>query len=164
MKKKIAVDICNTIADVNGALEKEYGISCTSCKMPGLDTEWFINHLDVFAKAEPIPYSQAALNLLAEIYDIVYLTARPVEAADVTRAWLRGNGYPEGIVIYSTNKPSVFMDLSMAFAVDDAPHELTAYMNNGCKCYALARSYNQAFNNRFDWSQLLEGATAVSGF
>lgn len=150
-KQKIAIDICNTIADVNAAVERLTGIKPDVYPAPGLNQDWFTWHLEVFSMAPPIPYSRAALLFLAQIYDIVYVTARPEEASQITKEWLCTYGYPQGLVIHTNDKPFVFRAFDMQFAIDEAPAEIRRYHDAGIPYLTRATDYNTGCLNRFEW-------------
>ena len=48
--------------------------------------------------------SVACMNELAEIYDIVYIGARPSETLMATRKWLKVNGFPDGEIVFGCNQ------------------------------------------------------------
>ncbi len=52
----VAVDICNTLADINGEIEKVFGANPNPSRYyyPGVTSEFFRNNLWVFEKAAAI--------------------------------------------------------------------------------------------------------------
>jgi len=48
--------------------------------------------------------SVACMNDLAQVYDIVYIGARPPKTLAVTRKWLRVNGFPDGEIVFGCNQ------------------------------------------------------------
>lgn len=47
--------------------------------------------------------SVACLNELAQIYDIVYIGARPPKTLKATQKWLKVNGFPDGEIVFGCN-------------------------------------------------------------
>ena len=155
MKKvKIACDICNTLADVNGELEKRGFVREEGTYfIEGLGADYFTNNLDVFENATP--FEGAAERLRAFVkngFEIVYLTARPKKAKKVTREWLKKNGFPKGKIVFSNNKPEDFKRLHCTYAIDDAPHEIKNYQVNNIKVLIHLRDYNLSFGDGFSWN------------
>jgi len=44
------------------------------------------------------------MNDLAQVYDIVYIGARPPKTLEVTQKWLKTNGFPDGEIIFGCNQ------------------------------------------------------------
>lgn len=158
-RRTIAVDLCNTVCDINGVLEKCLHTTRKkgSYHIDGLTPEFFQVHTEIFREAEPFPYAADALRLLNEEYDIVYLTARPEVAYNATLDFLRNNHFPAGEIIFSTRKADVFLQKkTMAFAIDDAPHEIASYVSAGIPVLIKAWDYNEHMGPRFEWNALYE--------
>lgn len=157
----IFVDICNTLADVNREIE-----NLTGCKRPAglyfhpsVCPNWFLEHIEVFENCKPIAESLKGLKKLAEKNDIVYLTARPIQAHMVTVNWLKRNGYPDGPVYFSERKAefaeSYLKDHPydrVAF-IDDAPHEILSCIQMGYTVFVHRQDYNLHFKNVFSWNE-----------
>lgn len=155
-KRTIAIDLCNTVCDINGSLERYL---CTVRKkgayhIDGATPDFFLEHPEIFRDAEPFPYAAVTLRMLSDFYNIVYLTARPEEAHDATLDFLFKNGFPLGEIIFSKNKVDVFKQRSMVFAIDDAPHEIEAYTQAGITVLVKAWDYNKHAKLRFEWGGL----------
>lgn len=128
-KKPVAlVDICNTLADVNGELEKLLGENTdpSSYFHQGVTKTTFIDNPQLFSEASVIKGSVEGVNKLSDKYEIVYLTARPGWAEKITKDWLKKNGFPKGKIIFSRDKASIAKELKASVAIDDAPFELNA--------------------------------------
>lgn len=128
-KKPIAlVDICNTLADVNGELTKLLGENPDpeSYFHQGVTKTTFIDNPQLFSEASVIKGAVEGVNELSNKYEVVYLTARPEWAREITEQWLKRNGFPEGKIIFSGDKASVAIELKASVAIDDAPFELNA--------------------------------------
>ena len=157
-EKTIAVDVCNTIADIIGELEVRLGHNPNPSQYfhPGLldKPSFFENNLDIFLNAKPIGNSAEVLRKLSMHNNIVYITARPKIAEFVTRVWLKKNGYPLGKIYFSNNKVEVASILGVDIAIDDAPFELDRYTNAGFDVLVKKQSYNSGFSDRFDWEDV----------
>jgi len=150
----VAVDICNTLADINGEIEKVFGANPNPSRYyyPGVTSEFFRNNLWVFEKAAAYKGAAKALTKISLYYEIVYITARPVEAQSVTIEWLKRNGFPRGRIIFTTTKPVIAKALGVKAAFDDAPHEIDGYLAAGIPVFVKKQPYNMAYPNIFDWA------------
>lgn len=153
--KRIAVDICNTLADVNRELEKRFG-PVPDPNMyfhPSVKDipNFFSDNLDVFLNAEPIKNSIYELNILARFNHVVYITARPKTAYFVTKRWLQVNGYPLCPIIFTRDKVKAAKKFGIEIAIDDSPYDIEEYLKSGIKVYIKKQSYNKAYPNRFEW-------------
>lgn len=157
MRKSIAVDICNTLCDVNHILERDFGFQKRPdvYQYPGLVADFFYQHTEVFVKAEVFRYAKECLQSLSERYDIIYLSARPANAHAVTVKYLKENGFPSGDVVFTNNKAEYFKEHEMLFAIDDAPAELERYLRSGIPVAAYMHPYNESMPvYHFTWSDL----------
>lgn len=157
MIKRIGVDICNTIANVNECIRqalnlpdacfKEYGLS-----RYGVDEKWFTKHLEVFAEAEPMPGAAEALDILAsggaEIY---YLTARPEKARWITVEWLKRWGFPDARLIMTQEKDKTARKLELDLVVEDAPPEIEKLKKAGIDVVVYRQPYNKGI---FTWEKI----------
>ncbi len=154
MKQKIAVDICNTIADVNAVLKEMFGEVPNPSSRFTLTKSFFEKNLWIFESAKPITGSMNKLNELNKDYEIVYITARPEDAKDVTLDWLKRHNYPDGDVLFTTDKALLARSLEIKLAFDDAPHEIANYLRSGINVMVKDQDYNSKFSNRFEWNNL----------
>lgn len=156
--KVIAVDICNTLADVVKEIDARLGRNPNPAKYfhPGLwdKPSYFEENLDVFLDAEPIGDSVKKLNELSIYNEIVYITARPKISEFVTRLWLKRHGYPKGKIYFTINKVDIASKLGVDIAIDDAPFEIERYIKAGIKVYVKKQPYNAGYDNRFDWDDV----------
>ena len=130
MKNKVFfVDICNTLADVNGELNR-LGFQ-TSVYPSVVPAEVFTE--EMYRQAAPIWPIIRLVQRLAKQYAIVYLTARPENVREVTKEWLQAYGLPAGPVVHTQGrlKGNVALELVhpnwIAGAMEDSPHELESY-------------------------------------
>lgn len=161
MRPLIAIDICNTLADVIKVLEEALGPrpDASRYEVPGATKQFFRDNPWVFARAPVIAGAKEGVELLANAGNIIYLTARPDWAKSITRDWLQQNGFPEAPIITTTQKAAVARQLNVDLAVDDAPHEIET-LSRYCPVLVHARPYNTGYPGRFTWdSQNLLTAT-----
>ncbi|QGP94090.1 hypothetical protein MGLY_35150 (plasmid) [Neomoorella glycerini] len=101
---RIGVDLCNTIANVNVMLAMKFTcLSLTQYPSPGIPAGYFSTPegLELLKMAQPFPYAAATLCLMASAgHEVIYLTSRPVLAANFTREWLAANGFPGGALMF----------------------------------------------------------------
>ena len=156
--KTIAVDICNTIADIISELDLRLGHNSNPNQYfhPGLieRPRFFEENLDVFLRAKPIGNSAEILRELSIHNNIMYITARPKIAEFVTRSWLQKHGYPLKKIYFTNNKVEVASKLGVDLAIEDAPFELERYIKAGFDVLVKKQSYNMSFSNRFDWENI----------
>lgn len=152
----IAIDICNTLADVNKELEKAIGHNPipSSYYHPKLTDNFFKKNLWVFTQAKAIEHSLEVLKKLSKNNKLIYITARPIEAKAVTIGWLKNNGYPDGEVIFTNNKAAIAKQLGVQLAIDDAPHEIESYCKAGIEVLVKQQPYNIQYPNRFEWAEI----------
>lgn len=150
----IAVDICNTIADLSVVLKKVLSdLDMSKYPHPELTEDFFKNNLWIFMNAEPIRPARVILKDIYKEHQIVYITSRPEEAEHVTHEWLRKNGYPEGPVFFTRDKVSLAKQLGIRLALEDSPEEIRSYREGGVKVLVKAQPYNQEFSHRFQWCE-----------
>lgn len=152
-KPIILVDICNSICDVNQILIREFGHkpSPGTYAYPDISEDFFIKNLWIFEEAKPMEYSQKALWDLSVDYKIVYATARPVQAGEITKRWLEKYNYPDGAVYHCPKKAKLAGILGAKLAIDDAPHVINEYREAGIPVWVVAQEYNREIQNRFLW-------------
>lgn len=156
MPRTLAVDICNTLADVNGELQKVFGANPnpSSYLHPGVNAEFFKNNTWIFKKAKPYKGAAYILNQLSKIFEIVYVTARPIEARMITLEWLNKHGFPKREVFFTKNKPEIAKCLGVTVAIEDAPHEIDRYRIAGIPVLVKRQPYNLNYHNVFEWTNL----------
>lgn len=145
-----AVDICNTIADVNTQIAKIIGKWPSHMyKHPAITKEFFENHPEVFIKAMPYPGAAETLKLIKS--DIIYLSSRPDWAWDITKDWLQKNDFPEGLLILTHNKVLMAKKIGVIIAIEDNPEDIILYQKEGINVLVKAQPYNIDYGPRFDW-------------
>lgn len=153
-RKIIAVDICNTLADINSEIQKVYGASPVPSVYhhPKVNPEFFRNNLWIFEKANPFTGAAEQLTEISKTYKIIYITARPKAAQEVTIEWLQKNNFPKGIVFFTTKKAILAKSLGVMAAIEDAPNEIEGYISKGIPVIVKKQPYNTAYRNLFDWA------------
>lgn len=154
MKPILAVDICNTIADINGTLLGFMpGLNVTKYPIPGITNKTFEENPWIFTKAKPIEGAIEGLNYLANHWHIIYLTARPKWAIGITKRWLEKHGFPMAEVISSDNKAGEIKKRGIAVAIDDAPKEIIT-MRKLIPVYIHRKIYNEDIAGiKFSWDE-----------
>lgn len=156
--KTIAIDICNTIADINGELDKRLGHSSNPYQYfhSALSDKpfYFEKNLDIFLMAKPIGNSVEILRELSIHNTIMYITARPKISEFVTRLWLKNNGYPLSKIYFTNNKVEISFKLDIDLAIDDSPFELERYISAGIEVLTKEQTYNIGLPNRFNWEDV----------
>lgn len=150
----LAVDICNTIADVNSEIKKVFGANPNPlCYLhPGVPLNFFKYNTWIFKDVMPFKGAADILNQLANIYTIIYITARPKEAELVTLEWIEKNGFPKGEILFSTQKHETAKHLNVMAAIEDAPHEIDSYLAAEIPVFVKRQPYNLNYQNVFDWA------------
>ena len=74
---------------------------------------------------------------LVGIEHIRILTARPELSAEMTRAWLRRNGFPTTNILFSDDKATVAREEGCTYAVEDSVRHARSYAEKGFKVFLL---------------------------
>ena len=125
----IAVDICNSLANIANQLEKNILGYCNDIYPFPIPAGYFTSSagLCIFRNAEPFPKTARLTNSLAELFGgITYVTTRPPEAEFVTRRWLARHGFPEGEIIFChwEEKTAAYASLDPHLIIEDDPRVL----------------------------------------
>jgi len=127
-----------------------------------------------------LPGASDALNDLAQIYRVIYLTARDEAFTRKTRAWLQMNGFPEGPVFswdfldaplsHEKYKAQMIAAFKKSFShieagVGDLVGDAKAYLQNGLKAIIISpgkppEDLPKAAIDVKSWRQVLELLTA----
>lgn len=152
-KKLIAVDLCNTISNVNAQLVKydvDFGL------YPGNFPEGFWSSsegLRIFSKADPMDGAIKAVGFLQNYFqgDVVYVTKRPPESKFVTRRWLEVHGFPDGDLVFCDDKVPFFKNSNLCAVMEDDPVLVKQAHDCG----------NLVFMHLWPYNQHVEGANIV---
>ncbi|MDI3256106.1 MAG: hypothetical protein QJR10_15200 [Bacillota bacterium] len=156
MKTLVGFDICNTLADVEAEIERIAGPrpEYTRYFHPAVSPAFFEEHPEVFADAAPFTGAAEALQVLAASGKrVVYITARPQWARQLTLQWLEKHGFPAGEVICTQAKPDVIRQLGVSIYVEDAPRELQQL---------LVVPELKVFRKWQPWNEVFHGVPMVS--
>lgn len=152
----IAVDICNTLADVNTVLEKYFGkINWGEYLHPCVRPDFFRKNPDIFREAQPFQDAAKELRKIAQKERIIYVTARPPEADEATKWFLSHYNFPRADIIYTTNKVDIAALTGISKAIDDSPLEIVKYKQAGIPVAVFRQHYNREFANRFRWGEAI---------
>lgn len=130
-KKLLLVDICNTVANINHELDL---LGYDTSVYPNKNIDPTIFNEDLFRRARPIlPVIEKVWTLKNSGLEVIYLTARPKAAKDITLWWLKKHRLPEGDILFSNGrlKAEVALDLNLNIfgAVEDSPQEVLGYLS-----------------------------------
>lgn len=155
----IAVDICNTIADVIGILKKMVVWPDEKNYFhPQITDSFFEKNPFIFEEAMPYEGTAESLRRLSRKFRITYLSARPPWALEITRAWLKKYGFPAGEIILTKNKAQIARKIGILVVIEDAPHEIVNFRKNGIQILIKKQPYNldcTRYGTFFDWPCLL---------
>jgi len=146
---RVAVDICNTIANVNLELLRYFNITLDDYPSPVVPEGFFDTYKgrEVYIRAEPFPGSQNVLRtFLKEGYVIEYVTTRPPSAEFITKRWLSVHGFPLGQVIFvdSPKEKVIFAEKrNYAAFFEDDPRVIKPLFERGYEVYVKDWIYNR---------------------
>lgn len=152
MKPILALDLCNTLADINAILSSIIPIDPNVYPAPGVSEELFEDNPWLFSKAEPFEGASKVVSFLSDYWEVVYVTARPEWSKMLTRKWLKDNAFPEGDIICTKNKAGVVRKIGAFLAIDDSPHEIISVGKFIPVCIPDYYNYNRGLQGkRFKW-------------
>ncbi len=146
---KVAVDICNTIANVNLELLRHFEtITFDKYPFPEVSRDFFLTGegLRIFRKAEAFPGAADVLNKLSgRECQIVYVTSRSRTAEFITKRWLEIHRFPKGPVFFvSQDKKADFAARKeIALFFEDEPYTAAAMLAAGIKVFLKDWPYNR---------------------
>ena len=155
----VVVDICNTLSDINGQLDKLFG-KCDTYPNKAIPSDFFEKNPWIFAEAEAYADSARVLREIAKREEILYLSARPLSSLLITKNWLfKKNLFPKGLVVFYSGNKAMFLKehgIKCTVAYEDAPKEIEGYLNCGIKVFAKSQPYNQQYTDQLfnNWSEL----------
>ena len=100
---KIAfVDVCNSLADVNGRV-REMGYDPSNLSLPPTMDLWWDSAM--YLSCNPMTASiDHVKELSKQGYELVFITARPIEMLPTTLLWLEKYGIPSSQILCSHGK------------------------------------------------------------
>ncbi|WP_010098402.1 5' nucleotidase, NT5C type [Ornithinibacillus scapharcae] len=128
--------------------------------------EMWKNSLEEIYYTDCPPYNEAVevLNkLVAGGHEVYYITARPKEHGERTKAWMKEQGFPihNHRFFYGMEdheKIDIIKDLNLDFYVDDKPAILDTLSKENIRLYLKDQSYNRTstYNRILDWSEFMD--------
>lgn len=149
-KKRLGVDICNTLAEVNYEIGNIFKIPkwnpmTYSLESLGISKDhtdrFFVEHPEVFALARPLDGAREALHNLAQNWEIFYITSRPTWAQDITLRWLKKYGFPFGTLVMGLPKQKAAQELDIVAFIEDDPTQIQV-LQKTCPVYSPKWAYN----------------------
>lgn len=159
---------CKVGLDIDGVLADFWNHFLNVCQIKDRSpaSEWKDKRIDArfheIAQDESFWLSMPVLIEPRELQftPVLYVTARPI-SNEISREWLRMNGFPEAPVLTAYNKAPVIGN-SVDYFIDDAPHNYLEIKNFGkTRCLLLNKSYNQCVNAGEDRIQHINEVTQI---
>jgi uncharacterized HAD superfamily protein len=161
-KNRICVDLCNTVAHVSKLIERVFGpipnpLLYSHPRTPKIfwEKENKIAR-KIFESAEPIEGAAETLNQLAQKYEIVYLTARPEWAKELSVNWLSKHGFPKAEIVCTQDKYSWIKENGALMMFEDDPKHIKE-IQTLIQVLVHAQPWNQGFETRFNnWRDIID--------
>lgn len=134
----IGVDLCNTIADINGEIEQHFKVRAETYPVCGIPRYFFSSPAGLTMFRNAVPFSCAA-NVLWNIAragcKIIYVTTRPGVAGFVTEQWLKVNNFPGGRLVFVARgeKAAFAIKAGISYFFEDDPLELNMLIKTGVR-------------------------------
>jgi len=169
------VDLCNTIADINGQIERRFRVKAETYPVYGIPRNFFSlpGGLAMFHKATPYFYSAEVLrNITRAGSEIIYVTTRPEKAADVTEKWIKKHGFPHGKIIFTSRerKADYIINTDISYVFEDDPLILSTLMQQTTirRLFVKQWPYNRGLANEkiikfCSWHELMYWSSDRAG-
>lgn len=169
------MDLCNTIADINGQIERRFKAKAETYPVYGIPRNFFSSPggLAMFHNATPYFCAVDVLHNIARTgSEIIYVTTRPEKAACVTEKWLKKHGFPDGEIIFTSRerKADYIIKTGIDYVFEDDPLILSTLMRqSGIKCLFVKQwPYNKGLTNEkiikfCSWHELLYWSSTRAG-
>ncbi|MDK2816243.1 MAG: hypothetical protein PWR22_872 [Moorella sp. (in: firmicutes)] len=171
-RMRIGVDICNTIANVNAEILRSYDVSLDVYPFPELPAGFFstTEGLTLLARAKPLAGAAEVLkNYALHGHEIIYITSRPVIAANITREWLAAHGFPRGSIVFLPRgyKKVFAAHYGIGLFFEDDPIEAAGLQEAVCQVYMPVWPYNRNVKGRYiqmftSWKEVVNHADCFS--
>ena len=115
-------------------------VDSAGLNVPDAVRDWVYSAAGPAAELAPAPGAQKFLASLLDLFgrrNVVIITARPLEAADMTRAWLARNGFPECDIFFADDKVGVASAQGCVYAIEDSVRHARRYAAAGVACFLL---------------------------
>lgn len=115
-------------------------VDSAGLNVPEQVRDWVYGPDGPAAQLRPDPaaadFLRRAIDLVG-IENIAIVTARPEPSADMTRGWLRENGFPECPIIFADLKAAVALRSGFNHAVEDSLRHARNYAAAGITCFLV---------------------------
>ncbi|KYH30760.1 hypothetical protein [Neomoorella mulderi] len=163
---RIGVDLCNTVANLNAVLVIKFScLSLTRYPSPEIPEGFFSTPegLELLKMAQPFPYAAETLRFIVSAgHEVIYLTSRPVLAANLTREWLVANGFPGGALVFLPRgyKALFARNYGIEWFFEDDPLEVLSLQGVVSKVFVKASAYNygiqgQGIKKFISWREIM---------
>ena len=115
-------------------------VDSAGLNVPDAVRDWVYSAAGPAADLRPSPGAQKFLGTLLELFgkrNVVIITARPLDAAEMTRAWLARHGFPECDIFFADDKVSVAASQGCVYAIEDSVRHARRYAAAGVACFLL---------------------------
>lgn len=153
---KVAVDICNTIANINDCLENFFVRTPGMYHIKGADEKFFSEHLEIFSDAKPLYGAAYGLRKVAKRHEVIYITSRPQAAVGVTLEWLNKWLFPQGKVFFATkdtSKTDIAVREGVSIAFEDDPEQIEEYLKANIPTFSPLWDYTEKYKT-FSWPEV----------
>ncbi len=105
----------------------------------------------VYRDLKPIQDSRQFLVDIAEFYQIIYITGRPLSSEEITVAWLKDNGFPEpDSVIFTREKGLTCISIEADTLIEDQIRYAIQAASMGVRVVLLDYPYNRPGSSEYD--------------
>jgi D-3-phosphoglycerate dehydrogenase len=115
-------------------------VDSAGLNVPEQVRDWVYGPDGPASRLQPDPaaarFLRRAIDLVG-IENIAIVTARPETSAEMTRAWLRENGFPESPIIFADLKAAVALRSGFNHAVEDSLRHARNYAAAGITCFLV---------------------------
>ncbi len=115
-------------------------VDSAGLNVPDAVRDWVYSASGPAADLAPAPGAQMFLAHLLELFgrrNVIIITARPLESAEMTRSWLARNGFPECDIFFADDKVTVAANQGCVFAIEDSVRHARRYAAAGVTCFLL---------------------------
>jgi len=163
IRKKIAIDVDDTLADFAILMEETFGKptnpngTCLKELYAGVDYEWIYEDEKFTTSMEVVEGALQAVKKLNEKADIYYVSARRPVVSFITAEWLKAHGFPPAPVLClgKDRKKQLIMSRFFDIIIDDLGTYLEVARKYNVDYYCHKRPWNM---DRFNmtWEEICE--------
>lgn len=158
LKQTVGLNVFQNISRVE--IHEAFGLSDEEGK-----EMWNSSLEEIYYTSCPIfPGAVKALHALVNAgHEVYYITARPKEHGERTKAWIKQQGFPVDdkrffYGMQDEEKLDIIKELELDYYVDDKPAVLDTLVNGSTKVYVKDQSYNrhlQDIPRIVDWTAFI---------